>query len=468
MNSPPIVAFAGPTVRPDELAELLGGDAQVFGPVGQGDVVRAGRLGAQIICIIDGYFQSVPAVWHKEILWAMTQGVHVFGAASMGALRAAELHTFGMVGVGQVFEWFRDGVLTRDDEVAVAHATAEYDYRNASEALVNIRATVAAAAAAGALVPPEATLVIDEAAARFYPDRTWPGLYDALRDRGEAPLAGRLAAYVADQGRIDQKRLDALALVRLVKDTLAELAAPKQVAFSLSRTLWLDVLERSAGEFATTGGTSPQTVGVGGGDIVDELRVSGHYRQALRAALLRRLSANEAERRLTSPAATQLANFANDFCHDRGLTDQAAFESWLATNGLSLDRFNELMAHELRRSPILAETSRSAHAEMDDVLRLAGLWPAVSARAARKAQLLAETGLAEPGLDQTPFATADELVTWWYGQRGSAGAPPDADLEIHAKRADFGDRETFVQALLREYCAQAQGLEPLDDEGHRW
>ena len=262
--------------------------------------------------------------------------------------------------------------------------------------------------------------------------------------------------------------MDALALVRVVKDTLAELASPKTVAFSLSRTLWLDILERSAGEFTVTGGSTPVTVGVQSGDIVDELRVSGHYRHALRAALLRKLSENEADRRLTGTTPAQLTNFANDFCHDRGLSDQAAFDAWLEGNGLSLDRFNELMATDLRRSLILAETSRGAHADMDDVLRLAGLWPAVSARAARKAQLLTETGLAEPGLDQTPFATTEELVTWWYDQRGSAGAPPEADIETHAKRADFGDRETFVQALLREYCAQDLGLEPLDDEGHRW
>ena len=46
--------------------------------------------------IVDGSFQWTPAVWHKEILWAMGRGVHVFGAASMGALRAAELDGFGL------------------------------------------------------------------------------------------------------------------------------------------------------------------------------------------------------------------------------------------------------------------------------------------------------------------------------------------------------------------------------------
>ena len=53
------------------------------------------------IGIIDGVFLDVASVWHREILWALSQGVHVFGAASMGALRAAELDGFGMRGVGR-------------------------------------------------------------------------------------------------------------------------------------------------------------------------------------------------------------------------------------------------------------------------------------------------------------------------------------------------------------------------------
>ena len=89
------------------------------------------------IGIVDGYFQWAPAVWHKEILWAIGQGVHVFGAASMGALRAAELAPFGMRGVGRIFEAYRDGSLGRrqpfedDDEVAVVHGPPESGYLGA-------------------------------------------------------------------------------------------------------------------------------------------------------------------------------------------------------------------------------------------------------------------------------------------------------------------------------------------------
>src|ERR1700722_16706518 len=128
------IVFLGPTLPVDEASQEL--DAIYLPPVSQGDVYRAARKRVSVIGIVDGYFDRVPAVWHKEILWAMAQGVSVFGAASMGALRAAELAEFGMQGVGWIFEAYRTGELEDDDEVAVTHEGKEY--RPLSEALVNL------------------------------------------------------------------------------------------------------------------------------------------------------------------------------------------------------------------------------------------------------------------------------------------------------------------------------------------
>src|SRR5512147_3214094 len=97
-----IVVFLGPTLAHTEARSVL--DATYLPPAGQGDVYRAALKRPWAIGIVDGYFERVPAVWHKELLWAMSQGIHVFGAASMGALRALELAPFGMIGVGSVFD----------------------------------------------------------------------------------------------------------------------------------------------------------------------------------------------------------------------------------------------------------------------------------------------------------------------------------------------------------------------------
>src|SRR5271156_3661014 len=112
------VIFAGPSMPPP-IPPIAGIEWRP--PVRQGDLYSAALSGPAIIGVTDGYFEIVPTVWHKEILWAMAQGIHVYGSASIGALRAAELHPFGMVGIGHIFEAFRDGLLEDDDEVAVLH-----------------------------------------------------------------------------------------------------------------------------------------------------------------------------------------------------------------------------------------------------------------------------------------------------------------------------------------------------------
>ncbi|WP_245450873.1 TfuA-like protein [Borborobacter arsenicus] len=93
--------------------------------------------------LIDGQFEDRPAVRHKEILWAMAQGIVMIGAASMGALRAAELYPFGMIGVGAIFRWYRRWPLAPDDAVAVQNGPAELGFLPLTDALIDLQATFA-------------------------------------------------------------------------------------------------------------------------------------------------------------------------------------------------------------------------------------------------------------------------------------------------------------------------------------
>ena len=111
MNAHDIVVFLGPSLSIDQARRTL--PALYLGPARCGDVLRARRLSPRAIAIVDGVFASTPAIWHKEILLALEDGIAVFGASSMGALRAAELVPFGMVGIGRIFEAYRDGVYGR-------------------------------------------------------------------------------------------------------------------------------------------------------------------------------------------------------------------------------------------------------------------------------------------------------------------------------------------------------------------
>ena len=234
--------FLGPTLTVADGAKIL--HATFFPPVTLGDVHGVvSRHRPRAIGIVDGYFQWAPAVWHKEILWAIDQGVHVFGAASMGALRAAELAPFGMHGVGRVFTAYRDGRLDGmdepfedDDEVAVVHGPPESGYRGESEAMVNIRCTLARAVQDGVISEATRRALVVKAKAAFFPDRGYTsllahGLAVGLPERELAALACWLPS-----GRVDQKRLDAVALLEMMRDFLATDPPPAQEGFSFERT----------------------------------------------------------------------------------------------------------------------------------------------------------------------------------------------------------------------------------------
>src|SRR5918996_70263 len=121
-------------------------------------------------------------------------------AISTARLRAAELHSFGMVGVGRIFEAYRSGALEPygdapfedDDEVAVIHGPPETGYVALSEAMVNIRATLARAEAKGVIEAASRDALAALAKRLFYHERSYGRLLDLAAD---APLpASELAA----------------------------------------------------------------------------------------------------------------------------------------------------------------------------------------------------------------------------------------------------------------------------------
>ncbi len=222
-----IYVFLGPTLTEKEARAEL--DAVYLPPAAAGDVYRLWRRRPRAIGIVDGYFERVPAVWHKEIMWVMERGVHVFGGAGLGALRAAELDSFGMHGVGWVYQAFRQEALDRDDEVAVRHGAAEDGYRPLSEAMVNIRQTLAAAEDQEVISAATASILLAAGTALFYPDRTWPELLRASGATRADPAELDALRRWLPAGRIDQQAADAVAMLREMRGFLAGGPAPQQV-----------------------------------------------------------------------------------------------------------------------------------------------------------------------------------------------------------------------------------------------
>jgi hypothetical protein len=238
--------FAGPSLPPN--LRPANPAIEWHPPVRQGELYRAALTRPAVIGVVDGYFEVTPTVWHKEILWAMAQGIHVFGAASIGALRAAELDRFGMRGIGRIYRDFRGGVLEDDDEVAMLHGPEEIGYPPVTEAMVNIRATLAGAARDGVVATAIAAELTAIAKSLFYKERTYRAMLDAARAPG-LDTAGlvRLEEWLP-AGRVDQKRLDTLAMLDAIADHIAAKTAPLSVNYKFANTAaWQAAVRSSRG-----------------------------------------------------------------------------------------------------------------------------------------------------------------------------------------------------------------------------
>ena len=229
-----IVIFLGPSLEKTIAASIL--DAIYLPPVEQGDLFDQALKRPFAIGIIDGCFDSVPSVWHKEILWAMAQGIHVFGASSMGALRAAELHTYGMIGIGKVFEDYKSSVLIDDDEVAVIHGPDELNNAPLSTAMVDIRPTLNNACKSGIISKVEMEKLLQISKQMFYPDRNYKAIIEntSIDHANKSPLLKWLKT-----NQFSQKRQDAIALLNYINRFCLNNKQQKRIDYQFESTeIW--------------------------------------------------------------------------------------------------------------------------------------------------------------------------------------------------------------------------------------
>jgi hypothetical protein len=212
-----IVVFLGPSLPLPEAAGIL--DARYLPPARRGDIPAAVRDGAKIVCLIDGVFFQECSVGHREILDAIKQGVRVIGASSMGALRASELDTLGMEGIGEVYRWYRDGEITSDDEVALIF-DPESGYA-LSVPLVNIRHILDLAEKQRVIDHGMHEELFDEARSLYFPNRTWEEIRALAYKTLDRKKVDEFMAFAATAP--DLKRNDAIAALIHTRDVASEL-----------------------------------------------------------------------------------------------------------------------------------------------------------------------------------------------------------------------------------------------------
>jgi hypothetical protein len=214
-----VLVFAGTSISHNDAKEIL--DATYWPPISRGDIEKAIEKGYNIIGIIDGIFFSRAAVAHKEIIKAIEAGATVIGGCSMGALRASELDTHGMVGVGQIYQWYRDEIIEDDDEVAVA--TNPDTYEAVSSPMVNIRGTLKAAAANGIINDDECNYLTSLAKKTHYSERSYFGITrEAVKNNIISEERSNTLFSFCKEHEIDVKKYDAVEVLEKIKSIIIQ------------------------------------------------------------------------------------------------------------------------------------------------------------------------------------------------------------------------------------------------------
>jgi hypothetical protein len=384
-----VYVFVGPTLPVEQARREL--DAIYLPPVSEGDVQRAASRKPKAIGIIDGYFECVPAVWHKEILWAMAQGVRVYGSASMGALRAAELAAFGMEGVGKIFEAYRDGDLEDDDEVAIIHSPERRGYQPNSVAMVNIRATLEAAETAGVIRRSTRRKLEGIVKELFYPERTYAMMFERADKQLPAQELGVLRGWLPT-GQIDQKREDALAMLRVIRSWLDAGLPADPAKYLFEYTASWEIARCQAGSLHTDSQGRGEAIFLNG--LLDELRHEAEICDPTQqAALLRFLGLEEAWRLGMVPTPAMIRAAAARFRQEKAIEEPEAFDRWLTENSLRFEEFLELMKDQVRLEWVQNLARMEADALVPDHLRVTGHYARLAKRARDRQRVLRSEGL---------------------------------------------------------------------------
>ncbi len=210
---PSVTLYAGPSAHgvPKEFFRRHG--IRVLPPVRRHDVdaLIEGARDPGIVIICDGVFESEPAVSHAELCRALDGGWAVWGVSSIGAIRAFEMRTEGMLGFGYVYKQFARFEDFTDDELCLLHWPGE-PYIPLTEALVNVRYALENTSNRLRISHAQAKQIISALRSLWFGDRTVQRTLGAALETGMS--AERVDAFLA---WLKQNRVKTIDLVSLMK-----------------------------------------------------------------------------------------------------------------------------------------------------------------------------------------------------------------------------------------------------------
>lgn len=209
--------YLGPSLSVSEAKKIFS-EAEFCAPIRRGDLDKIKNPKNFVIGIVDGVFHQSLAVSVIEVRMFLEKGGIVFGASSMGALRAAELRHMGMRGIGQIYEDYVAGKLNSDEDVALAL------HPETGEALtiptVQVKYAIGEAKLAKLISEKSARAALAASLKIYYPERALKMLAKSWEDKLNREEIAALINILSDPAH-DPKRLDAIALMNLMREFYA-------------------------------------------------------------------------------------------------------------------------------------------------------------------------------------------------------------------------------------------------------
>jgi hypothetical protein len=447
--------YLGPSLPRAEAETIL--QAVYLDPIAMGDLytlVRTRAKRGDRVAIIDGFFEQVPAVWHKEILYAIEEGLTVYGASSMGALRAAEMQAFGMHGVGRIFEAYRDLLIEDDDEVAVAHATRAEGYRSLSTAMVSIRFGLERLLATHKLGREQHDVLCAYAKSQHYNVRSWADTYAYALGIGLGDDVLEAIRAISDEP--DAKAQDAIALLRHLAgqgDAPGDPAAP---GFVLEQTgLWRDLVQSQEARIAGESLQSACAVAPIDPELVGHVRAASPARDALlREALLMKIAMESGA--TSAPDATDMKAAMFRVAARNGLHTSAEMRAWRERQRLSASDWTAVLEMDARVQQMSQHAIVGLDAYLLAALKLSGRYAELFADVTAIRDRHGENWLKQLSAADSGIAYG-ELQQWYERHYG----PMLPDPETYARALGFQTLPEFVTHISAQFLLGRDATRPL-------
>ncbi len=381
----------------------------------------------------------------------------------MGALRAAECGPFGMVGVGIIFEQYLSGELIDDDEVAVAHDGPDHGWRPRTEPLVNLRATMRRAVAEGRLGDGPARRVLDVAKGIWFAARTRPTLLRELQAAGVPPGEVQALRACLEEAYVDQKRLDAEALLRVLR---ARSPGQDRAETKLTTCHVFEAFRERDRKVMHTDVTLRLE------EIARHAALHEQGFTELRERALDRLLVDElAWLWKIEVTDDEVADEARRLRARLGLVDDDSLQRWLVANDVGADWLDDIARREatarrLRDWMQVRRGKRLIVTPLLDELRRAGRYEQAASAAAIAAKLRAglDPGLGwrgEPGEEEHSDGSRPRIRQLVRDQIRASAWRPDVPPARFAEEAGFADVHDLLDELVVATAIRARARQQL-------